>query len=55
MAVQAYRKNIESEEWALYRVRRIYSDKGKADGQWKISTSSRTGQGENGLEYALDS
>ena len=31
VAVDAYRKNIESEEWALYRVRRIYSGKGKAD------------------------
>jgi hypothetical protein len=31
VAVQAYRKNIESEEWALYRVRRTYSGKGKAD------------------------
>jgi hypothetical protein len=31
VAVQAYRNSIESEEWALYRVRRIYSGKGKAD------------------------
>lgn len=30
-AVDVYRKSIESEEWALYRVRRIYSAKGKAD------------------------
>lgn len=30
-AVEVYRKGIESEEWALYRVRRIYSAKGKAD------------------------
>ena len=31
VAVLAYRKSIESEEWAMYRVRRIYSGKGKAD------------------------
>jgi hypothetical protein len=31
VAVQAYRESIASEEWALYRVRRIYSGKGKAD------------------------
>src|SRR5581483_2175610 len=30
-AVEGYRKRIESEEWALYRVRRIFSGKGKAD------------------------
>jgi len=30
-AVMAYRKSIDSEEWALYRVRRIFSAKGKAD------------------------
>ena len=31
VAVEMYRKCIESEPWALYRVRRIYSGKGKAD------------------------
>jgi len=31
VAVELYRKSIESEAWALYRVRRIYSGKGKAD------------------------
>ena len=31
VAVEMYRKSIESEPWALYRVRRIYSGKGKAD------------------------
>ena len=31
VAVELYRKSIESEPWALYRVRRIYSGKGKAD------------------------
>ena len=31
VAVELYRKSIESEPWALYRVRRIYSRKGKAD------------------------
>ena len=30
-AVEGYRKRIESEEWALYRVRRLFSGKGKAD------------------------
>ena len=31
VAVELYRNSIESEAWALYRVRRIYSGKGKAD------------------------
>jgi hypothetical protein len=31
VAVELYRKSTESETWALYRVRRIYSGKGKAD------------------------
>jgi hypothetical protein len=31
VAVELYRKSIGSEAWALYRVRRIYSGKGKAD------------------------
>ena len=31
VAVEMYRKSIDSEAWALYRVRRIYSGKGKAD------------------------
>ena len=30
-AIQLYRRKIDSEKWALYRVRRIYSGKGKAD------------------------
>lgn len=30
-AVLAYRRSIESEEWALYRVRRIFTGKGRAD------------------------
>ena len=30
-AVDAYRRKIGSEKWALYRVRRIYSARGKAD------------------------
>ena len=42
VAVQAYRESIASEEWALYRVRRIYSVKEKPIGQWKSSMSSRT-------------
>ena len=30
-AIEAYRRKIDSEKWAIYRVRRIYSAKGRAD------------------------
>lgn len=30
-AIEQYRRNLEAENWALYRVRRIYSGPGKAD------------------------
>ena len=30
-AIEAYRRKLDSERWAIYRVRRIYSAKGRAD------------------------